>query len=49
MQPFRFGIVGQGFIAGVIVNAIASSRSGELTVVSSHARPRPRVLRDGTV
>ena len=35
MQPFRFGIVGPGFIAGVIADAIESSGSSELTVVSS--------------
>ncbi len=35
MQPLRFGIVGPGYIAGVIADAIAGSGSSALTVVSS--------------
>lgn len=35
MPPFGFGIVGPGFIAGVIADAIAQSANARLTAVSS--------------
>ncbi|MFO0957297.1 MAG: Gfo/Idh/MocA family oxidoreductase [Isosphaeraceae bacterium] len=40
MAPFRFGIVGPGFIAGVIADALARSSRARLAAVSSRSLAR---------